>query len=74
MKQGLYKIAALISIANFISCILGGITITASLLRSAIVFIGILFVFALFMFVLRWGLTNNFFLHNENLENQESEK
>ncbi len=74
MKQGLYKIATLISIANFISCILGGITITTSLLRSVIVFIGTLFVFALFMIVLRWGLTNNFFLHNDNFENQESEK
>ena len=74
MKQGLYKIATLISIANFISCMLGGITLTTSLLRSAIVFIGTLFVFAIFMFVLRWGLSNNFFLHNENIDNQESKK
>ncbi len=74
MKKGLYKIATLIAIANFISCILGGITITTSLLRSMIVFIGTLFVFALFMIVLRWGLTNNFFLQNDNLENQESKE
>ena len=74
MKQGLYKIATLISIANFISCVFGGITIPTSLLRSVIVFIGTLFVFALFMFVLRWGLTNSFFMHNEPFENRESDK
>lgn len=74
MKKGLYQIATLISIANFISCVLGGITITTSLVRSLIVFIGTLFVFAIFIFVLRWGLTNNFFMHTEGIENQEREK
>lgn len=64
MKQGLYKIATLISIANFVSCTFGGITITTSFIRSVIVFIGMLFV----LFVLHWNLTNNFFLHNVNQE------
>jgi len=71
MKKGIYKIAILVSLANFVSCILGGITIITSVFRSVIVFIGTLFLFSIFLILLRWGLNSEFFVKDENVNNPE---
>jgi len=72
MKKGVYKIALLISVANFISCLLGGITLYTSLLRSVIVFIGTLFLFAVFLILFRWGMNSEYFRKKEKIENPEA--
>lgn len=73
MKSGLYKIAILLSLANLISCILGGITIYTSVLRSVIVFLGTLLVFTIFLNVLRWGLTSNLFIQKKQSDSEQVE-
>jgi len=71
MKKGMYKIALLISLANLISCILGGISLLTSVVRSVVVFVGVLFLFAVFLIVLRWGLSSNYFGKNDKVNNPE---
>ncbi len=71
MNKGIYKIAVLISLATLISCLLSGISLETSLVRTVLVFLGILFVFAIFMQLLRWGLGSNYFVQKEETPSEE---
>ncbi len=54
MNKPVYKFALFIALVTLSLCILSGISITTSILRTAIVFLGTLFIVAVFATLLRW--------------------
>ncbi len=56
MKQFMNRFALIVAIITFIMCIASGISIFTSLIRMAIVFVGILFTFYLSGILLRLGI------------------
>ena len=56
MNSFIYKISFLVSIITFVICTFTGITLITGLLRSAIVFLGVLFAFFIVAQLLNFGL------------------
>ena len=56
MTKVIYKFALLVSIISFVLCTVFGISLFTGLVRSLIVYIGILFIFFLAGHTLRWGI------------------
>ena len=70
MNKGIYNFSFLVALTNLISCILGGITLLTSVIRSVVVFLGTLLIFAVFMHLLKWGLNSNIAMEKKS-ENQD---
>jgi len=56
MKKIIYGIALLVCVITFVLCVIQGISLLTSLFRSAIVFLGVLFIFFMAANVLHWGM------------------
>ena len=56
MKKLIYRFSMLIAVITLISCLLSGISLYTSIVRSAVVFLGMLFIIIVSLKILRWGL------------------
>lgn len=56
MKQFVYRLSLFVTIVTFITCLLSGISLATSIIRSAIVFLVTLFIIIVALNILRWGL------------------
>ncbi len=56
MKKLIGRFSLFISVLAFVTCMLNGISIGTSLLRSFMVYIGMIFLFVVSLKILRWGL------------------
>lgn len=56
MKKLIGRFSLFISVVTFVTCMLSGISIGTSLLRSFIVYIGMIFIFVVSLKILRWAL------------------
>lgn len=56
MRKFVYKLAFFVALTTLVLCLLSGITLVTSFLRSIVVFFGTLVVAIAALNVLRWGL------------------
>lgn len=56
MKKLIYRISMLVGVLTLISCLLSGISLYTSIIRSVIVFLSMLFIIIMALKILRWGL------------------
>ena len=56
MKKLIYRFSLFISVVAFMSSLLSGISLGTSLMRSMIVFLGMMFIIVITLKLLRWGI------------------
>ena len=68
MKKLVYRVSLLVTVITLITCLLSGISLFTSILRSAEVFFGSLIVIIIALNILRWGLLPAFRENNQTKE------
>ncbi len=73
IKKLIGRFSLFVSVVTFISCIMSGISLGVSIVRSLVVYLGMIFIFVLALKVLRWGLLVTASQPQENSVQQKSE-
>lgn len=68
MKKLVYRLSLLLTVITFITCLLSGISLFTSIIRSIEVFFGALVVIIIALNILRWGLMPTFRANTETKE------
>jgi VIT1/CCC1 family predicted Fe2+/Mn2+ transporter len=56
VNQFISRLALLVMLITLVSCLISGISIFTSIIRAAIVYLGVLFTFFIAGIILRWGI------------------
>ena len=73
IRKFIGRFSMLMAVVTFISCVLSGISLPTSILRSVEVYLGMIFIFVITLKVLRWGLLATASSGQENQVEQKSE-
>ncbi len=56
IKKLISRFSLFVAVVTFVTCLLNGISLSTSILRTFIVYIGMIFIFVVFLKILRWAL------------------
>lgn len=73
MHRFMYKFAAFIAIIAFMTAMLNGVSISTSLFRSGLIFLGTLLVFILALNLMRWSIVSTTVLQNYEIAKEAAE-